>query len=185
MNQLTLESNLIATFFSYLCQITMLSTAYSVVMHSQADGRGGRDRCASTLRCANAGDSSVQRIKLFAAACRPRSQCLWLIAGGAVNHRLCSSGRWARPRQTERSGGRKRLSSASSLPLFDSLPSSVSFLRALHLSSPPHYPTFIWPSSPIPPDLITGTRLQTQLLDLLGSPAVINPASTRQQWLLL
>lgn len=37
---------------------------------------------ASTLRCANAGDSSDQSMKLFAAARRPRCQRLWLIAEG-------------------------------------------------------------------------------------------------------
>lgn len=54
------------------------------------------------------------------------------------------------------------------------------FLGVPHLSSPPHYLTFMWPSSLIPLELISGTPL----LDLLDSPAVINPASTRQQQLL-
>lgn len=85
------------------------------------------------------------------------------------------------------------LNSASSLPLFDfssspSYSSFSSFLWALHLSSPPHYPTCLLHLAefPDPSGAHHGDSApDSGLLDLLDSPRIINPASTWHLRLLL
>lgn len=136
--------------------------------------------CAPALRCAHAGD----RMKLFTAARRPRSQRLRLIAVG-VPRPAASAAVGGASATGEEVRGSNRISSASSLLLFNSFPSSVSFLRALAPFLTSSLSDLHLAEFPDPCGAHHGDSALGQLLDLLDSPAVINPASTRQQWLLL
>lgn len=149
---------------------------------------GRRTRWAWSVRfiprCANGGDSSDQGIKTLCYTYRPHFENLRLIAECAATCRLCSSGCWTEEQRWEEAGmvGWVRRSHhhiiprgfSSSLPFFDSWSFCFSFPGALNLFSPPHYLTFMRPSSLNPAELISRTPP-------LDSPTVINPAPTRQQ----